>query len=559
MRKAGAPAPAAQPRAGDAAVGGELPLKHAPRPTTPAITAADLMTRVYVFADDSMLGREVGTVGNVRGNAYIARELARLGLRPAGDSGSYFQALPLVRRGFDQQARLVVGPDTLRFGADFLAAPARGTPRSIDGAAVVYGGELAGGATLPISAEQAAGKLVIVSVANLAALQGGASPAALAGAAGVAIVVLDQLPAQFRGFFTRTQTVVDSAAYQAALEPMAPAGDTPLTLLVSRAAAERLLGAPLAGAAPGAAGRTVAGTVAFRTERAPATNVVAVLPGRDPALGGQYVALGAHNDHVGLDREVADHDSLRIVLTVTRPQGADSPERPTTGEERARIRAMLDSVRARRPARPDSVYNGADDDASGSMALLEVAEAMVGARPRRSVLFVWHTGEEAGLYGSLHFTDHPTVPRDSIVAQLNVDMIGRGTAADLSGGGPGYVQLIGSRRLSTELGDLVEAVNRAQRTPFTFDYQYDANGHPQQYYCRSDHYAYARYGIPVVFLSTGGHRDYHQLTDEPQYLDYAKYARVTQLLHDVARRVADRDARPVVDKAKPDPRGQCVQ
>jgi Zn-dependent M28 family amino/carboxypeptidase len=264
---------------------------------------------------------------------------------------------------------------------------------------------------------------------------------------------------------------------------------------------------------------------------------------------------------VGLTREVAEHDSLRIALTVTRPQGADSPERPTTSEERARIRAMLDSVRAVRPARPDSIHNGADDDASGSMALLEVAEAMAGARvrPKRSVLFVWHTGEEAGLYGSLHFTDHPTVPRDSIVAQLNLDMIGRGTAADLTEGGPGYVQLIGSRRLSTALGDLVETVNRAQAAPFTFDYQYDANGHPQQYYCRSDHYAYARYGIPVVFFSTGGHRDYHQLTDEPQYLDYPKYARVTQLVHDVARRVADQAERPVVDGPKPDPRGRCVQ
>jgi Zn-dependent M28 family amino/carboxypeptidase len=138
-------------------------------------------------------------------------------------------------------------------------------------------------------------------------------------------------------------------------------------------------------------------------------------------------------------------------------------------------------------------------------------------------------------------------------------MIGRGRADDVKGGGPGYVQLIGSRRLSTELGDLVETVARTEATPFKFDYQYDANGHPQQYYCRSDHYEYARYGIPIVFFSTGGHRDYHQVTDEAQYIDYDQLARVATLVRDVSVRAANLDHRPVVDKRKPDPKGQCVQ
>jgi hypothetical protein len=151
------------------------------------------------------------------------------------------------------------------------------------------------------------------------------------------------------------------------------------------------------------------------------------------------------------------------------------------------------------------------------------------------------------------------VPRDSIVAQLNMDMVGRGSAEDLPGGGPGYMQLIGSRRLSTELGDIVEAVNRETNAGFTFDYQYDANNHPDQYYCRSDHYMYARFGIPVTFFSTGGHVDYHQLTDEPQYIDFEKMRRVAQLVHDIALRVADLDHRVVVDRPKPDPRGACRQ
>ena len=138
-------------------------------------------------------------------------------------------------------------------------------------------------------------------------------------------------------------------------------------------------------------------------------------------------------------------------------------------------------------------------------------------------------------------------------------MIGRGQTGDIPGGKPGYMQLIGSRRLSTELGDVVESVNTAGRHGFAFDYTFDANGHPENYYCRSDHYQYARYGIPIVFMSTGGHRDYHQVTDEAQYIDYPHLARVTKLLGDVAGRVANLDHRVVVDKPKPDPKGTCQQ
>src|SRR5258708_35793695 len=119
--------------------------------------------------------------------------------------------------------------------------------------------------------------------------------------------------------------------------------------------------------------------------------------------------------------------------------------------------------------------------------------------------------------------------------------------------------LVGSRRLSTELGDLAETVNMSQKRPFTFDYSYDANGHPENVYCRSDHYNYARYGIPVVFMTTGLHGDYHQVTDEAQYIDYPHMARIGQFVFVLAGRVADLDHRVVVDKAKPDPAGACKQ
>ena len=195
------------------------------------------------------------------------------------------------------------------------------------------------------------------------------------------------------------------------------------------------------------------------------------------------------------------------------------------------------------------------------VSALEIAEYFAGqkTKPKRSLLFVWHVGEEEGLYGSEWYTDHPTVARDSIVAQLNMDMVGRGAARDIPGGGDTYLQLVGSRRLSSELGDIVERVNKTESLPFTFDYQFDANGDPENIYCRSDHYNYARLGIPVVFFTTGLHGDYHQVTDEPQYIDYPHMARVGQLVHDIAVRVGNLDHRPVVDKPKPDPNGRCQQ
>jgi hypothetical protein len=307
-----------------------------------------------------------------------------------------------------------------------------------------------------------------------------------------------------------------------------------------------------------------------KEEVAPGRNVIGILEGSDPKLKGQYIAVGAHNDHVGFTREPVDHDSVYAYMRVVAKQGADSPPTEPTEEQRVRIRAIIDSLRALRPARADSIFNGADDDGSGSMSVLEIAESFAKQhlRPKRSILFIWHVGEELGLFGSEYFTDHPTVPRDSIVAELNMDMVGRGGANDITGvtkdgteisGGPGYVQLVGSRRLSTELGDLVERVNVDRKVGLNFDYSLDANAHPQNIYCRSDHYEYARYGIPIVFFTTGGHADYHQVTDEPQYIDYKNMAKVATLVQSSALRLANLGHRVVVDQPKPDPKGECRQ
>jgi Zn-dependent M28 family amino/carboxypeptidase len=292
----------------------------------------------------------------------------------------------------------------------------------------------------------------------------------------------------------------------------------------------------------------------------PARNVVAILPGSDPLLRDTYVSITAHNDHVGFDRAPVDHDSIRALQKVTRPMGADSPLRQPLASEWPTIRKTLDSLRALRPPRRDSIYNGADDDGSGTVALLEIAERFAaGPRPRRSILFVSHAAEERGLLGSRWYTDHPTVSRDSIVAEIDLDMVGRGGKTDLPEGGIGYMERVGARRLSTELGDILDRVNARQATPFEFNDAYDAPGHPLQYYCRADHYSYARYGIPSVSLSRGEHVDYHQVTDEPQYIDYPGLERVARLVYDVAQEIGNLDHRPALDKPKGDPRAPCRQ
>ncbi|MGH7521308.1 MAG: M28 family metallopeptidase [Gemmatimonadales bacterium] len=537
-----------------------LPLKRAPTRTQTSISSADLMTRLYLYADDSMMGRAAGTEYNMKATAYIESEVRRLKLVPAGDSGSYFQNVPLVRRELDPAAAITVEGTTLKQWDDFVPRdPGRGT-RSFDGAQAIYGGVWAD--STMISPDLAAGKFVVLGartgpdVPQAQQVNRGAILARYRNAAGIAVVALETFPPQAIAFFRQPAMTLKDAAPAAA-----DTVSVPLYVYVAVPTARLLLGVPLDSARVGTLGKTVRGSVTFSETPVPARNVIAILPGSDPKLRGAYVAIGAHNDHVGFDQAPVDHDSARAFYDVVRRLELASPNHQVSMEQMQQIRVNTDSLRRLRPARRDSIFNGADDDGSGTTSVLEIAEAFAGQRlkPKRSLMFVWHTAEELGLFGARYFTDHPTVERDSIVAQLNMDMVGRGRADDENNGGAGYLQLIGTRRLSTELGDLIETVNKSRRPPFTFDYQFDASGHPEQYYCRSDHYMYARYGIPIAFFSTGNHRDYHQVTDEPQYIDYDKLRNVSQFVYDVAARVANLDHRVVVDKPKPNPRGNCVQ
>lgn len=203
--------------------------------------------------------------------------------------------------------------------------------------------------------------------------------------------------------------------------------------------------------------------------------------------------------------------------------------------------------------RNGEIFNGADDDGSGSVALLEIAQAFQkavkdGFSPKRSILFLHVTAEEIGLLGSKFYTDmQPVFPLENTIADLNIDMIGRVDAKHQNE--PYYVYLIGSDKLSTELHNLSESVNQ-KYTQLKLDYTYNDDNDPNRFYYRSDHYNFAKNNIPIIFYFNGVHPDYHQPTDTPDKINYEILAKRTQLVFATAWELANAENRPVVDKAQ---------
>ena len=364
-----------------------LPLKYTAKPTQAAITPEDAMSRLYVFADDSMMGRRAGDVGGLKGTAYIEREVRRLGLVPGGDNGTFFQAVPLYTRTLDVTSKLAADSESLTVGTDFVPFHPGGKPRSIEGVQVIYAGNTADPSSM-VSPEQATGKIVAIigTTSGLARRYPGATA--------FAVIRPDASFAQVRRF------VMNPAILMKSEEDTVP---TPYTLFIPSSAASKFLGVPVENARPGTAGRTLHGALRYSVADAPARNVVAIIPGRDPKLKSEYVAIGAHNDHLGTRRAgPVDADSIRAfnqiaqgIYTARTHELPDFPGSGLTAEERASIKINLDSLHAIRPARLDSIYNGADDDGSGTVGALEIAEKFASAKvkPRRSLIFVWHTGE----------------------------------------------------------------------------------------------------------------------------------------------------------------------
>ncbi len=201
-------------------------------------------------------------------------------------------------------------------------------------------------------------------------------------------------------------------------------------------------------------------------------NVVAWLEGIDENLKEEFVLFGSHHDHIG--------------------------------------------------TREGKIYNGADDNGSGTVAMLEIAQAMQIARPKRSVIFVWHAAEEKGLWGSRFFVEHSPVPVEKMSAELNLDMICRND--------PDHLYIVGSNKLSSELDTTINAVND-KHIRMKLDYKYEDPQHPDNFFFRSDQYPYIQYGIPAVWYFCGTTEDYHQETDTIDRVDFVKMARVSRFAY----------------------------
>lgn len=199
----------------------------------------------------------------------------------------------------------------------------------------------------------------------------------------------------------------------------------------------------------------------------------------------------------------------------------------------------------------DEINNGADDDGSGTVTVLEIAEAFSLAKadsvfPRRSILFMTVTGEEKGLLGSAFYSDNPVFPLSKTITNLNIDMVGR--VDDKHADNPNYIYVIGSDMLSSELHNMHEEVAEKYAPEVELDYTYNAKDDPNRFYYRSDHYNFAKHGIPVIFYFNGTHKDYHQPTDTIEKIEFDKMTKIGKLIFHTAWELANRDARPVVDK-----------
>jgi hypothetical protein len=486
--------------------------------TAGASSAGALRRDLYAFADDSMRGRRTGTPDATRAARFLVDRVRALGLEPAGDS-LYIQRVPLQRERYSAATRIAVEyPDgrhtSLRAGQDLaplldLGPGVPPTRRTAEGEMVFVGYGITSATREDFTGLELEGKVVVV----VNGAPPGADSVARARLESPAVIgdrlarILPQRPAAVIILMTGAgRTAFDElrGPPDGNIVARRDGDDIPES---ERTIPMIMLGTPAAGSPllpPGwpandraqALGRRFTANV--QQERTPMTayNVVAVVRGSDPALSTTYVAYGAHYDHLGIVS----------------------------------------------PVHGDSVANGADDDGSGSVTLLALARALqeMPVKPKRSTLFVWHVGEEQGLFGSSWFVDHPTVPIDSIVAQLNADMIGR-NATDL-------LYLVGPRAApnaqSRRLGGIVDSVNAAEPRPFVIDRSMDSPTHPEHIYERSDHFNYARKGIPIVFFTTGLHADYHEVTDEAAKIDYEKMARVEQLLLDVGVAVGNSVKRP---------------
>ena len=526
-----------------------------------SINQGDLKEWLGYIASDELQGRATYTEGLGLAAGYIASHLKAWGVKPAGDGGTYVQTVRVEGVKVASNATVTVtvngesrtfkdgegisfprqmgGKQTISgaqiqfvgYGLQIPAAAiddyAEGTPK---GRIAIYLGAQ-GPATLPegsgrllgARARSAIEKGAVAVIGPAGGFGGGRGR----GAAG------SQPPAAGRGPQANTADFTTVQSYKALVKPQLTAQDAFFEFLFSGSevtyaelkdkAAKR---EPLPHFALKGATMTINVDAEYQVVSTRLTNnVVAIVEGSDPKLKDTYVAFGAHYDHVGY-----------------RETGAPEGGQPNPGGCTGQVRPQ--------PRPTDNVNNGADDDGSGTVAMMAIARAFAaGPRPKRSLLFVWHAGEENGLLGSRYFADHPVVPLERIVTQLNMDMIGRNRCDDPAQANTVFV--VGSDRISTDLHNVNEDANASLAQPLTLDYSMNDPADPESIYTRSDHYSYASKGIPIIFFFTGLHQDYHFVTDEISKIEFPKLTRVTQLVYATAARVANMDREPQRDNAGP--------
>ncbi len=507
------------------------------------ITAEQLKQYLYFVASDEMEGRDTPSRGLDLTAKFIALMLERWKFKPAGDNGTFFQKIALNANVTDDSTTsFEIGGQKLNYGKDFYANSVTGSAtnsplvfagngwfvkaKNIDAFAgldvkdktvVVYSeGDYPEGVTRE---DLFSGNLGRFGVDVL-------SPqiyARMKGAAGLIVVASNDVESRWDGQRKEAEkgraTVEKFASENSGRQR---GGRNVPTIVISKETAAKLfqgeakmftdISASSANSSF-ALNKTVSYTVATKALPAMTQNVVAVWEGSDPVLKNEYVAIGAHYDHVGMN-----------------------PNAPGA----------------------DKIWNGADDDGSGTVSVLSIAEALAKAktRPKRSVLFVWHCGEEKGLWGSAYFNKFPTVDIKKVVAQLNIDMIGRSRKTDdtnpknaeLSGENEVYV--IGAEMMSSTLGAITKGTNDSY-LKLGYDFRYDDPKDPNRFFFRSDHFNYAHNGIPIVFWFDGVHEDYHQPGDEPQKIDYQKMEKVARTIFLTLWEITALKQRPAVDKQLP--------
>ena len=502
------------------------------------IGAEQLGRDASYLASDALRGRTTPSPGLDSAAAYVVRRLSALGLKPLGDDGTFLQRYSVREVAFDTSASSIeAGGRRLRFGEDFL--PGILVDSVTVSAPLVYVGH------------------------GIRAPKKGIDPYANVDVRGKIVVVHGPLAFPKGESFETLGTVRvdwmrpwDEASRQGAVGMITLPVPAALQRWEALRAAPRLRSreldppVPSAYQAPRLTTMDVNPSAIAPLFEGEAASLARIL---DAAATGEFVPSFelAPRKRVTLNVRAAVQ-RLRPYNVVAMVEGSD----PALRHETVTLAAHLDGAVGSRPVEGDSVYNAADDNASGSAGLLAIAEAMMrGPRPRRSIVFVWDSGEETGLWGSRYFVSRPPVPLADIVTHFNVDMIGRtkqpGTAAEgereLSG--PDEVYVVGPRVISTELDSLVERANR-DLTKLRLDRRYDVPTH-EFFYARTDAGPYMERGVPVIGVFTGLHADYHMPGDEPHKLDARKMEQVSRLVFVTAWLLADAERRPVLDKGYP--------